>query len=1124
MAYLTRAFAGKFSAVVRSRGRGYFTEGLVDITAGGSDAVKASVHGSQRYTVDLALKKNALFAGCTCPYFEDRGLCKHIWATLYAAEAGGHLRDTDRTGVRIVDATTRMDEPGDEDPLEPDDFSEEPQALFGEEDVSPGRQILSRPPSQPRRTQQRPKWAPWREQVGRIRAATAPPNPIEPRSVQWFPGQELAYVIDPADARRNGLTILQVVSRHPRKNGGWTRFQPFKISRDRIDKPGPGPLDVQIMTTLAGADMYTGYGHGYYRNDVGSAFPVSGSLMDLLIPLLCRTGRFGMRMPGADDWGGTPIRLDDGPPWEFRMEIAATGTDRFALHGYLSRPETRLELADIDLADNGGWLFHKGTVARMTCGQAFPWLAALRQDKAIAFGAGEINDFLAAVLTMPGLPPLALPDSLKYDETRLQPRPQVKVRGSKHPWEHDLLTVELAFDYAGAIIPAFPAERGMFQAAERRLILRDEPFESRAVDRLRGMCGRIGYDYSTHRPRWTLRAGQLPGLIRVLGGEGWRVEAEGRIYRTGGAFRAEVRSGIDWFELDGVMDFDGATVALPALLAGLRKGGNTVVLDDGTMGILPETWLKQWGWLTGAGSLKDGHLRFGRSQACLLDALLADRPEMTCDEAFQKARAELRRFAEIAPADPADSFRGALRDYQRDGLGWLEFLRRFGFGGCLADDMGLGKTVQVLAMLDKRRRERGGTGNADAPGPTLIVVPRSLVFNWKQEAARFTPELPLVEHVGMTRQKTAPRFGDGDIVLTTYGTLRRDIGDLKDVAFDYAILDEAQAVKNASTASAKAVRLVNARHRLALSGTPVENHLGELWSIIEFLNPGMLGSAPVFQTATRDGDGADEGFRPLLARALRPFILRRTKAQVAKDLLARTEQTLHCEFDTKQQAEYRELRDHYRDSLLARIDRDGVAKSKMHVLEALLRLRQAACHPGLIDKTRTGESSAKLEALIPQLEEVIGEGSKALVFSQFTSFLAIVRDRLDRAGITYAYLDGRTRDRAARVEQFQNDPNCRLFLISIKAGGLGLNLTAAEYVFILDPWWNPAVEAQAIDRTHRIGQKRHVFAYRLITRDTVEEKVLELQKAKRDLADAIINADNSLIRGLTREDLELLLG
>jgi SNF2 family DNA or RNA helicase len=364
------------------------------------------------------------------------------------------------------------------------------------------------------------------------------------------------------------------------------------------------------------------------------------------------------------------------------------------------------------------------------------------------------------------------------------------------------------------------------------------------------------------------------------------------------------------------------------------------------------------------------------------------------------------------------------------------------------------------------------------------------------------------------------RFNEHDVVLTTYGTLRRDAAALIAIPFDYIVLDESQAIKNAASVSAKTTRVLNGRHRLALSGTPIENHLGELWSLFEFLNPGLLSTAPAFARAGVRRHMDDDALA-MLARGLRPFMLRRTKDQVARELPARTEQTLYCDLERPQRVLYDDLRDHYRRTLLK--SATGLGRQKLQILEALLRLRQAACHPGLIDKSRPHAASAKLDMLVPRIVEAVAEGHKTLVFSQFTSFLAILRMRLDEEHIAYEYLDGHTRDREAKVERFQQDPACRLFLISLKAGGVGLNLTAAEYVFLLDPWWNPAVEAQAIDRAHRIGQTRHVFAYRLIARDTVEERVLELQAKKRGLADAILSADNRLLRELRREDLELLL-
>ncbi len=620
---------------------------------------------------------------------------------------------------------------------------------------------------------------------------------------------------------------------------------------------------------------------------------------------------------------------------------------------------------------------------------------------------------------------------------------------------------------------------------------------------------------------------RLSEAIHALVGAGWRVEAEGRTYRRPGRFQLSVSSGLDWFDLDAHVDFDGVRVALPELLRAIRRGEKTILLGDGSVGMLPEQWLARYGLLAQVGAAEGDRLRFRPAQVGLLDALLAVEPEVAVDELFARARDQLRTFERVEPAAAPRGFRGELRPYQELGLGWLAFLRRFGLGGCLADDMGLGKTVQVLAMLEARRQEQARA--AGARRPSLIVVPKSLVWNWQQEAARFVPDLRVLAHVGAGRAGDAAALrrtleaGSVDVVLTTYGLLRKDVAWLREIEMDYLILDEAQAIKNADSESAKAARLLRGQHRLALSGTPIENHIGELWSLVEFLNPGMLGGSRVLA-----GAAGNRRFDPeelmVLARALRPFILRRTKEQVAPELPAKHEETILCEMESGQRKLYDELRAHYRERLLGKIARDGLAKSKIQVLEALLRLRQAACHPALIDEARARDGSAKLDTLVARLDEVRREGHKALVFSQFTSFLALVRARLDTDGVGYEYLDGKTHDREACVSRFQGDADCRLFLISLKAGGVGLNLTAADYVFILDPWWNPAVEAQAVDRAHRIGQDKRVFVYRLLCKDSVEEKVAALQDQKRDLAAAIIDEDGGLLRSLDRETLELLLG
>ena len=574
-----------------------------------------------------------------------------------------------------------------------------------------------------------------------------------------------------------------------------------------------------------------------------------------------------------------------------------------------------------------------------------------------------------------------------------------------------------------------------------------------------------------------------------------------------------------------------------AAAAGRAGGEQFVELDDGSRGLLPAEWLARYGSLVDLGEEHADRLRFQSNQAALLDVLLAEqeRQNITVDRAFTELRDRLRTFNGIQPWQEPASFVGELRPYQREGLAWLHFLDDFGFGGCLADDMGLGKTIQVLALLDERRRlaatkrkaAKRRTRGRGLRWSSSHGVWCSIGLKSRAALRRICPSSITRGWIGLASETECPSSISSSPRMEQSAAISRICGRS---SLTMRSSTKLQAIKNASSQAAKACRLLRARRRLAMTGTPVENHLGELWSLFEFLNPGMLGrssrlsglvaKAGAKTTRKPRGSRTDPG---LLGRVLRPFLLRRTKQQVLNDLPDKTEQTLYCELDASDRKLYDELRNHYRQALVDRVSKFGLQKSKIHVLEALLRLRQAACHPGLLDQKKTGAGSSKLETLMEQLTEVIAEGHKALVFSQFTSLLAIVRKRLDGQRIVYEYLDGKTTRRQTKVERFQSDVDCPLFLISLKAGGQGLNLTAADYVFILDPWWNPAVEVQAVDRAHRIGQKRRVFAYRLIARDTVEEKILQLQAQKRELAEAIVSADKSFLGNLSADDLQLLL-
>jgi superfamily II DNA or RNA helicase len=1068
------------SSTIRDRGTQSFAYGRVKLGAVGTSGVSATVRDGAFFEVDLYVEGKTVFAACTCSQVVEYGtVCPHIWATILAAEPRGFGRGL--TGpVRLrLDAVDRDDDDG----PDPD-----PPAW---EAIPPPLPVPARPA----------RGETWLRQLDSLRRQLEPPTTGVPAA-----DRRILYILDATGGKVLPQLVLEVGVSERKKNGDWGKPKPRSITAGEIPHLSD-PLDRRLLALFAGADRSSyGYGSYYSYSNNSNRFKLSGPLLDSVVALLAETGR--VRLRTAPNVDLQDLTHDPGPPWELAVQVDPTPNGKaWTLVGSLRRGDEHLTLGVPELIVPG-LLVWDGRFAALRDHGAFAWVTALaRQPISVPRAKGD--DLAAQLLQMPRLPRLELPEELRVAEEVIPPRPRLVVRASKYQYGPPALDGDVSFLYGDQAIPAQAPSRGVYVKEARRFLVRDPQAEARALADL----ARLGVRPSRSGPGtgFEIKSAQLPKIARELTAVGWSVEAEGKLYRSASAFQLSVSTGTDWFDLKAAADFDGQIVTLPALLEALSRGESTVVLDDGSLGLLPEEWLRKNGLLARLGTVEGDTVRYAKVQVGVLDALLASRPEVEFDKAFERARNQLKQFTGVEPADPPPGFVGELRGYQKDGLGWLRFLRRFGVGGCLADDMGLGKTVQVLALLAGRR-----------DGPALVVVPRSLVFNWKQEAARFAPKLKVLDHTGPDRDKTGATFAQYDLVLTTYGVLRNDAELFAAARFDTCVLDESQAAKNAGTDTAKVVKLLRADHRLALSGTPVENHLGELWALFDFLNPGMLGRAALFGVGV-GGRTVEPDAKELLARALRPYILRRTKDQVAKDLPAKTEQTVFCDLGPDQRRLYDELRDHYRQMLLNRIDSVGIGRSKLQVLAALLRLRQAACHPGLVDPKRAADDSAKLDLLLPDLEELVETGQKVLVFSQFTSLLAIVKKRLDRAGLVYESLDGRTRDRAARVERFQTDPDCRLFLISLKAGGVGLNLTAAGYVFLLDPWWNPAAEAQAIDRTHRIGQTKPVFAYRLIARDTVEEKVLALQQSKRALADAILGGDTGPITDLKREDLELLL-
>lgn len=631
--------------------------------------------------------------------------------------------------------------------------------------------------------------------------------------------------------------------------------------------------------------------------------------------------------------------------------------------------------------------------------------------------------------------------------------------------------------------------------------IRDEVEERRLAEQLRKQVGLS----PGHREIWEAGSAlELVPRLKQLGdvkGSGHR-----QFYAVGG-LQAEVQFDGDRmnlrFESEATSDDRGGEpghAEAGAVLAAWRRGASVVPLQGGGFAPLPTDWLERYGrQIADLLAARDPDGQVPTAVTPDLARLCRDL-DQPLPPAFQQLAERLENMGQLSEIPLPEDLTAELRDYQKDGARWLGFLREAGLGALLADDMGLGKTLQTLCALGKG---------------SLVVAPTSVLSNWRNEIQRFRPSLSVSVYHGIDR-KLDP---DADITLTTYAILRRDREKLSARTWKAAVLDEAQAIKNPTSQVAQAAFSLKAEQRVTLTGTPIENRLEEIWSQLHFLNPGLLGGRKDFdERYSKPIEEGDEGVLAHLQARLRPFVLRRRKSEVAPELPSRTEMVLRCTLSDEERAVYDAVLAATREDVVGQLEGGG---NVLAALEALLRLRQACCHPGLIPGQRL-DRSAKLDLLVDTLETAIAEGHKALVFSQWTSLLDRVEPRLQEAGLEFARLDGSTRDRGAVVDRFSASDGPPVFLISLRAGGTGLNLTAADHVFLLDPWWNPAVEEQAADRAHRIGQDRPVFVYRMVAEATVEERILGLQAEKRRLADATLS-EAGAATGLTREDLLGLL-
>ncbi len=1142
---LSTALKPLFNSGDRNRGSTYFHGGLVyemKITDG---LLVAEVEGSYDsfYEVILDVEdfENEEAINCTCPRFEGGVYCKHIWATIlkfdsvYGSRSSpGSRSNSSRTSKRAT--TTRL-------------------AKKNPESTSSKRPTI-------------PQWQSFLQQV-RVRSSGFEHESASPLQTAISQQAEVHYVIDASEGSRYEPPELHlsVFNRVRKTNGEWGKLKVLNLSHNSINELAD-PTDQKIAVQLMGADRrYTDpYGYGSARSSF-SRFELDSSWSQEVCELLIASGRLhwtlGMSLPLEEFMPVESIDLINPAKVCINIRQQASPKHSATMEVCIEQNEIRVDNNDVvKVADNGIVLLRNRLIRISNCNAIDLWTEA-KDGPTIEIKKKERDKFLKQLADIDGLPEVKLPDAWKINcPEALEPTGLLKLHDGAR--KANDLRGQVVFAYGNTEVSLDTNSTAIYDEDSESWSARNLEAESKLLQQLLAFPITDTTHDRYEQYDFRINKKHLVRIVDELGCLGWTIQLLGKPIKHAGEFEISVESGQDWFDLSAQVNFDGETIALPGLLKAIAKKEHFITLADGSRGRIPAEMIEKYARLAEFGQVEDDKIRFRPTQAMLLDAML-DAKDVQVDKGFRDFRKKLNTFSGVKPKSPPRGFQGELRKYQSEGLGWLHFLREFKLGGCLADDMGLGKTIQVLSLLESRRMRKVApanskskrdtklnvkkNGNAKLQGnsknqkkatrpvvvraaeslkrkPSIVVVPKSLIFNWIEEAAKFTPRLRILNYTGTARETNVEESIDSggfDVLITTYGTMRKDIADLSEIEFDYAILDESQAIKNSKAQCAKSSRLLRADHRLAMTGTPIENHLGELWSLFEFLNPGMLGKSTNFARLTnqkKSNDDQREKTLAALSKAISPFLLRRTKEQVLTDLPPKTEQTLYCDMLPAQKKAYNELKEYYRVKLAKKVETDGIGRSKIQVLEALLRLRQVACDPRLLDGNL--KPGAKLELLGQQISEIVSEGHKVLVFSQFTSFLSLVKQQFDDAGINYEYLDGKSSNRAKRVKRFQEDEAVSAFLISIKAGGHGLNLTAADYVFILDPWWNPAVEAQAIDRAHRMGQQNPVIAYRMICRDTVEEKIVSLQVSKRALANKVVRSDESLIRSLTANDLKVL--
>jgi len=1088
-------------ARVYGRGEDYLARGRVLEWCQEGDELVGRVRGSYGHVYETRVWRHdgELEAACTCPYGD---FCKHAVALVLAA---AREEETARPGA---DFEVYGSADGPDRQLPPGGSGPQPSAPA---EPAPAEPPAGKSPAPP--ASHTTASAGRAKQKGAAQAPAPSWEQLLSVAAEEFPRAEpergVRYLVYRLYPHEQGLGLSLGVARYGvRGLGAETPFHfdpwyPYTVKWP----PGATELDRWVLQLVQK--------RGYPAEYVIPA-PLVGTALDLFFHL-----------PFAF-WGDAtePIAFG-GPPLVARLSVEGTGDLRLraVLYGPDGREWTPPDDAAYLLAGRL-WVICQKRFFREVVAPCAPEVIFAALAWPFTVPAAEVDRFVGRYLPrLRAAGVLVPPPSLEARIRTGTPRPVLTL------WEEKRALVgRLAFSYGEGSLPVAPAGDGDLAPLEvtredgTHWIYRDVPAEGEALRRLAELGAPVGPDGAfvltgEEALDFLWRLEEVAGEWEVYGLEKLR---HYRLCRVRPRTRVRVSSGLDWFELELGLEWEGGRAGTEVVLPALRSGHRYVRLQDGRFLPLPPEWREAGPELVaelGTPEVSEGTLRLSKAQAPLAAAWLDTAAVREEDEDWRQFLHRLRHFGGVGAAPLPRGLKADLRPYQRHGYDWLCFLRDHGLHGVLADEMGLGKTVQVLALL--LAEKEGGR----AAAPSLVVVPTSLVWNWVDEARRFTPALRVLALVGPQRHRLFERLREYDLAVTTYGLLVRDGERLAGTDWHYLVLDEAHRIKNPASQAARAACRMRARHRLALTGTPLENNLSELWSLFHFLMPGLLGAYEQFaeryaRPIEQHGDAARLA---ALRRRIHPFILRRAKEQVAADLPPRVETVVTCELLPAQRRLYEQVLEACRQRVFAAVEERGLGRSHLTVLDALLKLRQVCCHPQLLKMPGNQvRASAKLELFRELVADLTAEGHRILVFSQFVEMLQILARELARLGLRYEYLDGQTRDRRERIARFQESKDIPVFLMSLKAGGLGLNLTAANYVIHYDPWWNPAVEDQATDRAHRIGQEKPVFSYKLITRGTVEEKMLVLQERKKHLVADLLAGTTTAAKHLTLEDLQVL--